>query len=244
MAVYEVQAIEVGRRIADSTTFFYLTDPGTEIEIVYRLWVLSGAGRRIVVDTGPPLDEAHQRGIERVSDLDDALRPAGIDPATIDAVYLTHLHWDHAANAAKFPNATFFAQKMEIEFFRSPMRKHPVFDRYYSHQEFLAGLIDAGRIRALDGDTNIDKGIDVIRVGGHTAGSQMVIVDTAAGKAVLSGDVIPMHRNFTDDIPSGIVTDVREAIGALARIRDMAPAALYTGHDLDDCLDLARTPAA
>ncbi len=76
-------------------------------------------------------------------------------------------------------------------------------------------------------------------MGGHTPGSQMLIVDTDQGKAVLSGDAIPMNRNFTDDIPSGIVIDVRESLAALARIRDMRPAALYTGHDPQACLKLA-----
>ena len=47
--------------------------------------------------------------------------------------------------------------------------------------------------------------------------------DTADGKAVLSGDAIPMNRNFIDDIPSGIVIDVRESLAALARVREMKP---------------------
>ncbi len=146
MSVFEVQPVTVGGRIADSSVFFHLTDPGKELEIDYRLWLLKRGNTLMVVDTGPPLDEAHQRGITRVQDLDEVLQPQGIDPADVDVVLLTHLHWDHAANAAKFPNATFFAQKKEIEFFNSPLRRHHAFDRYYSHQEYLAGLIDAGRI--------------------------------------------------------------------------------------------------
>jgi glyoxylase-like metal-dependent hydrolase (beta-lactamase superfamily II) len=244
MSIFEVEAIGVGGRVAESSVFYHLTDAGRELEIVYRLWLLRGDDGLAVVDTGPPLDEAHQRGIDRVGDITDALRPAGIDPADVSLVYLTHLHWDHAANAAQFPNAIFFAQKSEIEFFRSPMRAHPTFDRYYSHQQYLSDLIDAGRIKALDGDVPVDKGLDVIRVGGHTPGSQMLIVDTAAGKVVLSGDAIPTNRNFTDDIPSGIVVDLREAVAALARVRELAPAALYTGHDPLDRLALDPPGAA
>ena len=39
-----------------------------------------------------------------------------------------------------------------------------------------------------------------MRVGGHTPGSQMVVADTAAGKAILTGDAIPTNRNFVEDI--------------------------------------------
>lgn len=238
MTKYEVLPIEVGGRTADASIFLHMTEPGTIYDIVYRLWVLKSDSQLVVVDTGPPLDESHQRGITKVQDLDDAMRPHGIDAKDISLVYLTHLHWDHAANADKFPNATFFAQQKEIDFFKSPMRQHKTFDRYYSHQEYLAGLIDQGRIKPLDGDSNIDKGIDVMRVGGHTPGSQMVVTDTAAGKAVLTGDAIPTNRNFVEDIPSGIVIDLQEAVNALARVRDMKPAALYTGHDPEECLVL------
>ncbi len=238
MAQYEVLPIEVGGRTADASIFLHMTEQGTTYDIVYRLWVLKSESQLVVVDTAPPLDESHQRGITKVQDLDDAMRPHGFDPKDISLVYLTHLHWDHAANADKFPNATFFAQKKEIDFFKSPMRQHKTFDRYYSHQEYLAGLIDQGRIKPLDGDSNIDKGIDVMRVGGHTPGSQMVVADTAAGKAILTGDAIPTNRNFVEDIPSGIVIDLQEAVNALARVRDMKPAALYTGHDPEECLVL------
>jgi glyoxylase-like metal-dependent hydrolase (beta-lactamase superfamily II) len=238
MTQYEVIPIEVGSRKADASVFLHMTEPGTTFEVIYRLWVLKSDSQLVVVDTGPPLDESHQRGITKVQDLDDAMKPYGFDAKDISLVYLTHLHWDHAANADKFPNATFFAQQREIDFFKSPMRAHKTFDRYYSHQEYLAGLIDEGRIKSLDGDMTLDHGIDVMRVGGHTPGSQMVVVDTTDGKAVLTGDAIPSNRNFIEDIPSGIVIDVQEAVNALARVREMNPAVLFTGHDPNERLVL------
>lgn len=230
-----VQAIEVGRRRADSALFLYLTDFGVEIEIAYRLWLIRDGSGTIVVDTGPPLDEAHRRGITQVRDIDHALAEADVRAADVRTVVLTHLHWDHAANAAKFPNAVFLAQRREIDFFHSHAREHATLNRFFSHQAFLGTLIAEGRIRPIDDDT-IAPGIEAIRVGGHTPGSQMLVVATDEGRAVISGDAIPLHRNYLDNIPSGIVVDTIEAIGALDRVRALRPAAIYTGHDLSPCL--------
>lgn len=236
MTAYSIEPVEIGRRMADSAMFLYLTDPGREIEIAYRLWVLRGDAGLMLVDTGPPQQEAHRRGITQVRGLEGALGEIGIDPKEIKTIVLTHLHWDHASNAEKFPNAKFLAQRGEIEFFRSRKRQHPSMDRFFSHHQYLNDLIDTGRIQPIHGDTPIAEGVSAIRVGGHTPGSQMFVVDTAEGKAVITGDAVPLHRNYCDNIPSGIVVDVFEAIAALERVRELQPVAIYTGHDLMQCL--------
>jgi len=233
---YTIQALEIGRRKADSALFLYLTDFGVEIEIAYRLWLLRGPAGLVVVDTGPPLEEAHRRGITNVREVDDALAEAGVAAQDVRTIVLTHLHWDHAANAQKFPNATYLAQQREIDFFGSHAREHPAMNRFYSHQAYLGKLIEQGRIKAVDGDREIAPGLTAIRVGGHTPGSQMLVVDTEEGTAVITGDAIPLHRNFRENIPSGIVVNTLEALAALDRVRAMQPAALYTGHDLSPCL--------
>lgn len=236
MTRYAVEPVEVGRRKADSALFLYLTDFGVEIEIAYRLWILRSADGLIVVDTGPPLEEAHRRGITKVRDVDAALGEAGVKGSDVKTIVLTHLHWDHAANAAKFPNAVYLAQRREIEFFGSQAREHPAMNRFFSHQAYLGRLIEEGRIRPVDGDQPIAPGLQAIRVGGHTPGSQMLVVDTAEGAAVITGDAVPLHRNYLDNIPSGIIVNAVEAIAALERVRAMRPVAIFTGHDLQPCL--------
>jgi glyoxylase-like metal-dependent hydrolase (beta-lactamase superfamily II) len=104
---HNIRPVEIGRRKADSALFLYLTDFDVEIEIAYRRWILRSADGLIVVDTGPPLEEAHRRGITQVRDIDAALDEAGVKGAEVRTIVLTHLHWDHAANAGKFPNAVY-----------------------------------------------------------------------------------------------------------------------------------------
>ncbi|MBS0320781.1 MAG: N-acyl homoserine lactonase family protein [Proteobacteria bacterium] len=220
--------------------FLYLTDIGVELEIAYRLWVILGGPEPVVVDTGPPLDEAHRRGITDVRDIDSGLLQLGIRATDVRTVVLTHLHWDHAANASRFPNATFLAQRLEIDFFADHLREHPSMNRFFSHQAMLAELIATGRVRAVHGDQQLFAGVRTIKVGGHTPGSQMLVVDGSEGTLVITGDAIPLHRNYTDSIPSGIVVNTLEAIAALHRVRTLDAARLFTGHDLEPSLALAR----
>ena len=58
MTAYTIETVEIGRRMADNALFLYLTEPGREIEIAYRLWVLRGPAGVILVDTGPPLAQS------------------------------------------------------------------------------------------------------------------------------------------------------------------------------------------
>lgn len=238
MTTYTIDPVEIGRRKAESSLFLYLTDPGREIEIAYRLWLLRSQDGVILVDTGPPLEEAHRRGITQVRALGEALGEVGIDPTHIQTIVLTHLHWDHASNAREFPNAIYLAQHAEIEFFRSRQRQHPSIDRFFSHHNYLDRLIDENRIRPIHNDEIIAPGLTAVRVGGHTPGSQMLLVETSKGQCVITGDAVPLHRNYIENIPTGIVVDVVDAIAALDRVRALRPAALYTGHDLEPCLRL------
>jgi glyoxylase-like metal-dependent hydrolase (beta-lactamase superfamily II) len=237
-AVFTVDAVHLGKRIADTSLFLYLTDPGTPIEIAYRLWLLRSAHRTIVVDTGPPVVEGRERRLSETRDLSEALAVHGVEPRSIDTVLLTHLHWDHAANADQFPNARFYAQRAEIDFLRHGRHQHPALNRFFSTHALLEELADAGRLLPLDGDVEIEPGVRAIRVGGHTPGSQMFCVDTAEGLALLAGDAVPLNRNYVERIPSGILVDVFEAVAALDKARALAPVKLYTGHDIAPCLDL------
>lgn len=229
---FTIEPVELGRRTADTSLFLYLTEPGVSVEIAYRVWVLRSATRTILIDTGPPCEEGKRRGLTRITDVAAALAGIGLDAAKINTVLLTHLHWDHAANAAQLPNATFFAQKSEIEFFRSAWRRHPSVDRFFSHCDYLDLLIDHGRILPIDGDVEIVRGLLAMRVGGHTPGSQMLCIETGEGRALIAGDTIPLLRNYRERIPSGILVDWFEAIAAIERVVDLRPAVIYPGHDV------------
>lgn len=209
----------------------------------YRLWVLKGNGKTILVDSGLPAEEAYRRGITDVIDTAAALRDVGIEVADVSTVILTHLHWDHASNAAIFPRATFVAQRAELDWLSSPLIKEPYVGRFYSDIDRFRHMADAGRFQLLNGDERITEGVEAIKVAGHTPGMQIIAVDTGAGKAVISSDAIPLRRNLEKRIPNTIHINLLDAVAVFDRTEQLSPTALYTGHDVEAkiSLPLSRT---
>ena len=144
------------------------------------LLVETSAGR-VLVETGvgERLDERRiaQRGVRGPAIL-PALRQAGFDPATIDAVAVSHLHWDHAggfltsAGEPAFPRARIVAQRDEWAF---ALGDNPRLVASYEQDE-LRLVEAAGQAGAADGWEELIPGVEVVATGGHTGGHQAVVV--------------------------------------------------------------------
>jgi glyoxylase-like metal-dependent hydrolase (beta-lactamase superfamily II) len=80
--------------------------------------------RTIVMDTGFNPASAKRRGRELLRTPAEALLHAGIDPADVPDVVLTHMHWDHAGGTEYFPKATFHLQATEMAYCTGPCMCH------------------------------------------------------------------------------------------------------------------------
>jgi len=76
-------------------------------------------------------------------------------------------------------------------------------------------------------------GISVHRVGGHTAGLQIVTVKTARGTVVLTSDASHFYHNVETRQPVQIITSLPEMLEAFETIYQLAGAAklIVAGHD-------------
>ena len=88
------------------------------------------------------------------------------------------------------------------------------------------------RIRYLEGDEEIFPGVRVLLLGGHTPGSQAVVVDTRIGTVVLAVDLVDLYRNLEEEVASPMI-DLVQGLLSWDRIKKTAstPELIIPGHD-------------
>ena len=103
---------------------FVETDDRGRILCRLNLHLIEAGGKRILVETGTGLRlSARDRDIKGVEGGDPvaALEAVGEDPAAIDFVVVSHLHYDHAGGMVDvdgrpaFPNARYVIQRDEAQ---------------------------------------------------------------------------------------------------------------------------------
>ena len=184
-----------------------LVEPDDRGRLLCRLNLLlvEAGGKRILVETGTgPRMTDKDRDIKGVEggDPSAALRAVGEDPASIDFVVLSHLHYDHAGGMIgadgrpAFRNARYVVQREEAE------AAHGDELRLQGIMEVaqLDAVRAAGQLAEVNGEVELVEGVRVLRTGGHTRGSQAVLIGLErpggrAGdptdRAIFWGDLIP-----------------------------------------------------
>jgi glyoxylase-like metal-dependent hydrolase (beta-lactamase superfamily II) len=158
-------------------------------------------GRVIICETGigNKLSEkrARQVGLREPDGLLLALQRLGIRPAEVDAVVTTHLHWDHAGGLTRrdarggleltFKRARHFIQRSEWDFALHP----DIRSRAGYVTDDFTPLADGNRlVELLDGDTEVLPGVHLRHVGGHTPGSQVLVLRSGELACAVTGDLV------------------------------------------------------
>lgn len=201
----------------------------------FYIWVIRNADRTIVVDTGFDLAEAARRNRQVIREPRDALAAAGIDAAHVRDVIVTHMHFDHAGGIGQFPGATFHLQDAEMVFATGRYMAHPHFSHPFG-VEVTCDMVRAvyrGRVTFHDGAAEIAPNVTVHRVGGHSAGLQVVRVLTGQGWMVLASDAVHLYENLREDNPFPLVCHLGDMYEAFRTVRRLAsaPGLIIPGHD-------------
>jgi len=215
---------------------FILADPHEfASDLDYFVWVLRRKDCSFVVDTGFGREAAVRRRREWLRCPAESLRLLAMDASEVSNVILTHLHYDHAGNLDRFPRARFHLQDDEMAFATGRSMCHPTLRAPFDLDNALdmVRLVYSDRAVFHDGDEELVPGLSLHRVGGHSAGLQVLRVSTRRGWVVLASDASHLYANFEQRRPFPIVYNVAEMLEGFQLLERLAdsPEHIVPGHD-------------
>lgn len=118
--------------------------------------------------------------------LAQSLTLAGIEPADVDHVIVTHAHPDHIGGlsdgdgGATFPEATVWLDPLEVEYWNDPANPaaHPEDAEFYAYVSGVLGLV-AGQTESASDETRPSPSVSLHATHGHTPGHRSVRVDVS-----------------------------------------------------------------
>jgi glyoxylase-like metal-dependent hydrolase (beta-lactamase superfamily II) len=169
--------------------------------------------------------------VEPGEDTTSLLRKEGLAPEQIDTLILTHLHTDHCWNVSLFPNAKLLFSRRGWEAIQTP--RHPALfpDSIYPRSAYKDLKEKAWeRVVLMDEQQEILPGIASFWVGGHSACSHAVTIQTQKGLVILTGDITFYYANLEENIPVAYNVNLAECYEGMDRIRSLGGIAVPT-HD-------------
>ncbi len=243
---YEIYAVKYAHHDRLAKENFIDGDPhDISMPLDYFVWAIVGEERTFVVDTGFDPAMGKQRGRTMLRTPAEGLGAIGIDPARVEDVIITHMHYDYAGNHTLLPNARYHVQEREMAFCTGRCMCHGALRMAFEAEDVAAMVrrLFEGRVQFHDGSSEVAPGVSVHHVGGHTNGLQVVRVRTGRGWVVLASDASHLYANMNQGRPYPIVYNIGDMLDGFERVKSLAdsPNHVIPGHDPDV---LKRYPAA
>lgn len=231
--VYAIRYASAQRRRSDN---FVIRDPHDgPMPIDYFIWVVKSEQEAIVVDCGFGEAAAEERKRNFLYCPVEALKIVGVNPLQVSDVIITHLHYDHAGNLDKFPNARFHLQENEMKYATGCNMVHGVLKHPYNVDDIIqmVRFVFANRVVFHDGSVELTPGLSVHLVGGHSDGLQVVRVNTKRGWLVLASDASHYYENILAGKPFPLVYSVGDMLRGYRVVLDLAQSTdhIVPGHD-------------
>ncbi|MDX2157047.1 MAG: MBL fold metallo-hydrolase [Hyphomicrobiaceae bacterium] len=176
--------------------------PDSITPITFTVTVAEKNGQIIMFDSGTG---GGQAGGPKAGLLaKENLAKAGIDPAKISKILVTHYHGDHIfglmakdTNAQVFPNAEIVVPEAEHKYWSAP----DLIEKLPEARKGLAKRIQATlptwkNVKQVAAGAEAAPGIKAINTNGHTPGHTSFELASGTVKLVVSGDVTNVHALF------------------------------------------------
>lgn len=204
----------------------FLKDP---IETSVNAYLVNTGSKLVLIDTG-----AGKLFGPTLGGIVASLKAAGYQPEQVDEIYITHMHPDHVGGLtvdgkAAFPSAVVRADKRDAEHWLSQktLDAAPKDEKGFIEGAMasLKPYVDAGKLKAFDGATELVPGVKAVAAYGHTPGHAIYVVESKGQRLVLWGDL--MHLAAVQ-FPNPAVTikfDTDSRAAAIQRKKAFADAA-------------------
>ncbi len=176
------------------------SDSQNRVQLACNLLLIQTPAGRVLVETGMGnrwSDREKERyEVESLLDPATMLSGAGLSNDDVDAVVISHLHFDHAGGATRqldgklvptFPRARYFVQRGEWEFAHNANARA----RASYRPDDFEPLKEHGVLHLIDGDTEVVPGVHVHVTGGHTSHHQVVTFQSQGKTGIYFADILP-----------------------------------------------------
>src|SRR5437899_516428 len=165
--------------------------PADFVSIPFTVLVIKTGGKTIMCDSGTGGQVQPTAG-----KLAANMKAAGIDPAKIETILISHCHPDHIfglmekdTNKPVYPNAELIISDVEYKFWTDPA----VIDRLPEARKGLARRIQAvfptwKNIRQVEGEPEVARGIRLVSSPGHTPGHRAFHLSSGSSQLMISND--------------------------------------------------------
>ncbi len=241
---YRVLAVHYAQRQTTFSDAYYrwstYGEPDGPLAMSYYFWILEPLhapwSPPIVLDCGFEPERGERMGRQCLCRPADALARLGIDPAAVDLLVISHIHYDHVGNLHLFPNARMPVARSELEFWTAdPVAERPQFATHADPDgiEQLRRAASEERVELIEDRADVAPGITAVRVGGHAPGQLVFEVAGEHGPIVLASDAIHFDDELERERPFGVFSDLADMYRGYATLRRHASSgtAVVPGHD-------------
>lgn len=175
-----------------------------QIELVCESILIQYEGKNYLIDSGVgagKLTEKQLRnyGVYEQSQIEQSLEKLNLSAKDIDAILLTHMHFDHAGGLTKwegdklvpvFPNAKIYVTEIEWNEMRNPnIRSRNTY--WKENWEAVEHLVEPYSGQELE----VAPGITMQHTGGHSEGHSIIRLEQNGETLLHMGDILPTHAH-------------------------------------------------
>jgi glyoxylase-like metal-dependent hydrolase (beta-lactamase superfamily II) len=196
----------------------------------FNEWLINTGDKLVLVDTGYSNAAGPAAG-----KLPKALAAAGVNPADIDAVVITHIHPDHCLGLLTtdkqlaFPNASVHVNGEEMAWWLEGDMKIPEGKPFF--KELFEGgraafkpYVDAKKVQTFKDGAELAPGIWAVTAPGHTVGHTMVRIANGNDQLLIWTDIVHATALQFAEPDRSIAYDLEppKAIATRKKVMDMA----------------------